>query len=439
MNAPRNEKKNPYSTRLHAVIPGGAHTYSRGDDQFPANAPPILSHGKGCHVFDPEGKCYLDYGMALRAVNIGYAEAEVDNAAIAQIHNGNNLTRASLIELEAAEQLVDVIDSVDMVKFTKNGSTAVSAAVKLARAYTGRELVARCADHPFFSYDDWFIGSTPLTRGIPRETQEKTKMFRFNDLASLEALLAEYPGQFACVVLEPAASDEPRDGFLQQVQALCQREGIVFVLDEMITGFRWHIKGAQHLYGIKPDICTFGKAMANGFSVACVAGRRDIMQLGAIDTVGAERVFLLSTTHGAEMAGLGAFVATLKMMQREKVVEHLWAYGAKLKGLMAELAASHGIAHSFRVGGADCSPWYATLDANGVASPALRTVFSQEMVRNGVLMPWIALCYRHGEAELAATGAALDAAFRVYRKALEDGAESCLEGPAIKPVFRRFN
>lgn len=439
MNDPRSKNQNPYSARLHAVIPGGAHTYSRGDDQFPANAPPILSHGKGCHVFDPDGKRYLDYGMALRAVNIGYAEEEVDVAAIAQIRNGNNLTRASLIELEAAEQLVGLIDSVDMVKFTKNGSTAVSAAVKLSRAYTGRELVARCADHPFFSYDDWFIGSTPLTRGIPRETQEKTKIFRFNDIASLEALLAEHPDQFSCVVLEPAASDEPRDGFLQQVQALCRREGIVFVLDEMITGFRWHLKGAQHLYGIQPDICTFGKAMANGFSVACVAGHRDIMQLGAIDTVGAERVFLLSTTHGAEMSGLGAFVATLGLMQREPVIEHLWAYGAKLKALMNQLAASHGIAHSFRVGGADCSPWYATLDADGLASPALRTVFSQEMVRNGVLMPWIALCYRHGEAELAATGAALDAAFCVYRKALEDGPETYLEGPAIKPVFRRFN
>ncbi len=439
MNEPRNKKLNPYSARLHAAIPGGAHTYSRGDDQFPANAPPILSHGKGCHVFDPEGRRYLDYGMALRAVNIGYAESEVDDAAIAQIRNGNNLTRASLIELEAAEQLIEVIDSVDMVKFTKNGSTAVSAAVKLARAHTGRELVARCADQPFFSYDDWFIGSTPLTRGIPRETQEKTKMFRFNDITSLEALLAEHPGQFACVVLEPAASEEPREGFLRQVQALCLREGIVFVLDEMITGFRWHLKGAQHLYDVKPDLCTFGKAMANGFSVACVAGRREIMQLGAIDTVGAERMFLLSTTHGAEMAGLGAFVATLKLMQRENVIEHLWNYGAKLKALMTELAVRHGIAHSFRVGGADCSPWYATLDANGVASPELRTVFSQEMVRNGVLMPWIALCFRHDEAALDTTGAALDAAFRVYRRALEDGFGSHLEGPAIKPVFRRFN
>src|SRR5882672_9004770 len=156
-----------YRDRLQKVIPGGAHTYSRGADQFPANAPQILARGKGAYVYDDKGTRYLDYGMALRAVNIGYAEDEIDEAAIREIRNGNNLTLPSLIELEAAERLCALIESVDMVKFTKNGSTSVSAAVKLARAYTGRELVVRCAEHPFFSYDDWFIGSTVLTRGIP--------------------------------------------------------------------------------------------------------------------------------------------------------------------------------------------------------------------------------------------------------------------------------
>src|SRR6185437_15856884 len=148
----------------------------------------------------------------LRAVNIGYAEDEIDEAAFRQIRNGNNLTRPSLVELEAAERLVALIDSVDMVKFTKNGSTSVSAAVKLARAYTGRELVARCAEHPFFSYDDWFIGSTPITRGIPQETLSQTKLFRYNDIVSLESLLEQYPGKFACVVLEAAALECPAIG-----------------------------------------------------------------------------------------------------------------------------------------------------------------------------------------------------------------------------------
>lgn len=428
-----------FQERLLRVIPGGAHTYSRGYDQYPANAPQILARGKGTYVFDHAGNRFLDYGMALRAVNVGYAEDEIDAAAIRQIQNGNNLTRPSLIELEAAELLVSLIDSVDMVKFTKNGSTAVSAAVKLARAFTGRELVVRCAEQPFFSYDDWFIGSTPLTRGIPDDVIEKTKLFHYNDLASLEELIARHPGQIACVVLEPAATEEPKEGFLPGVQELCRKHGIVFVLDEMITGFRWHMKGAQHIYGVKPDICTFGKAMANGFSVACVAGRREIMELGSIEFEGRERVFLLSTTHGAEMCGLGAFVATMDFMQRHQVVEHLWNYGQKLTTMMQHQAEAHGIADCFKVGGIACSPYYLTQDATGASSLALRTLFSQEMIRNGVMMPWIALSYRHGEEELAITERAIDLAFAVYRKALDEGVDKYLEGPVIKPVFRKYN
>jgi glutamate-1-semialdehyde 2,1-aminomutase len=428
-----------YRKRLLKVIPGGAHTYSRGYDQYPGNAPQILARGKGAYVHDPDGNRYLDYGMALRAVNIGYAEDEIDAAAIGQIKNGNNLTRPSTIELEAAELMVELIDSVDMVKFTKNGSTSVSAAVKLARAYTGRELVARCADHPFFSYDDWFIGSTPITRGIPQDTIEKTKLFRYNDIASLEELINRYPEKLACVVLEPAATEEPRDDFLLKVQERCRKNGIVFILDEMITGFRWHLKGAQHIYGVKPDLCTFGKAMANGFSVSCVAGRRELMELGSIEFEGRERVFLLSTTHGAEMSGLGAFVATVKYMRRNKVVEYLWDYGRKLMAMMHRQADAHNIGHSFKVGGVPCSPYYLTCDVSGANSLDLRTLFSQEMIRNGVLMPWIALSYRHGEEEFAITERATDQAFTIYHRALEEGVDKYLEGPVIKPVFRKHN
>jgi glutamate-1-semialdehyde 2,1-aminomutase len=450
-----------YQERLLKAIPGGAHTYSRGFDQYPINAPQILSRGEGAYIYDSEGNKLLDYGMALRAVNLGYSENEIDMAAIEQIKNGNNLTRPSMIELEAAELMVELIASVDMVKFTKNGSTAVSAAVKLSRAYTGRELVARCADQPFFSYDDWFIGSTPLTLGIPQETINKTKMFRYNDIASLEDLLNKYPGQFACVVLEPAALECPAlafdttgccgqaectrdysgstENYLQQVQRLCKKHGVVFVLDEMITGFRWHIKGAQHLYRVTPDLCTFGKAMANGFSVACIAGKREIMELGSIEFEGRERLFLLSTTHGAEMCGLGAFVATVKFMQQHKVIEHMWGYGNKLMEMMRRKAEEHGIGQSFRVGGIACSPYFLTLDSSGTNSLPLRTLFSQEMIRNGVLIPWVALSYRHSSEELSLTENALDASFAVYRKALNEGVEKYLIGPAIKPVFRKHN
>ncbi len=428
-----------YQDRLQKVIPGGAHTYSRGADQFPNNAPQILSRGKGAYVFDEKGKRFLDYGMALRAVNIGYAEEEIDDAALEQIRNGNNLTRPSLIELEAAELLTDLIDSVDMVKFTKNGSTSVSAAVKLARAYSGRELVARCAEHPFFSYDDWFIGSTVLKRGIPEPVIDQTKQFRYNDIASLQQVFDRHPRQIACVVLEPATNFHPEAGFLQNVQALCHAQGAVLVLDEMITGFRWHLKGAQHYYGLRPDLCTFGKAMANGFSVSCVAGRREIMDLGSIEFAGRERVFLLSTTHGAEMSGMGAFVATMKYLQREPVIDHLWLYGQRLINLINRLAVEFGIESSLKAGGVPCSPFYSTLDKQGNPSLELRTLFSQEMIRHSVLMPWIALSYRHRDEELALTETALRASLGVYRQGFEQGTGDLLEGPPIKPVFRKFN
>jgi len=428
-----------HQERLLNVIPGGAHTYSRGFDQFPMNAPQILSHGKGAYVFAPDNKKYLDYGMALRAVNIGYSEEFIDNAAIQQIKNGNNLTRASLIELEAAELLVDLIDSVDMVKFTKNGSTSVSAAVKLSRAYTGREMIARCVEHPFFSFDDWFIGSTPLTLGIPQDTIDKTKMFRYNDIESLQLLIDQYPDELACVILEPANMEEPSEDFLKEVQHLCNQNGIVFVLDEMITGFRWHMKGAQHTYDVTPDLCTFGKAMANGFSVSCVAGRREIMELGSIEFEGRERMFLLSTTHGAEMSGLGAFVATVNFMKKHNVVEHLWSYGEKLVKMLKRQAEAHKISDSFKVGGVACSPYYLTLDSSGDNSLALRTLFAQEMIRNGILMPWIAISYSHGDAELTATEQAIEKTFSVYKSAIDNDIEDYLEGPVIKPVFRKYN
>ena len=428
-----------YQDRLLKVIPGGAHTYSRGFDQYPENAPHILKRGKDAYIYDENEKEFLDYGMALRAVNLGYANEEVNQAAIKQIEYGNNLTKPSMIELEAAELLVDMIDSIDMVKFTKNGSTATTAAVKLSRAYTGKTLIARCAEQPFFSYDDWFIGSTPLTKGIPQKDIDSTKMFNYNNIESLEKLFIEFPNQIACVILEPASNEHPKDNFLHKVKELCHKNGTVFILDEMITGFRWHLKGAQHYYDIKPDLCTFGKAMANGFSVAAVAGKREIMELGSIEFEGRERLFLLSTTHGAEMSGVGAFVETMKFMKKHNVVEHMWEYGRKLIEMMNELAKNHGIEKNFVAGGIECSPYYLTFDKDGQNSLGLRTLFSQEMIKNGVLIPWIALSYAHGEKELEITKNALEKTFEVYKKAVDEGYEKYLVGNPIKPVFRKFN
>jgi glutamate-1-semialdehyde 2,1-aminomutase len=450
-----------FQDRLLRAIPGGAHTYSRGYDQYPSNAPQILSRGKGAYVYTPNDEEFLDYGMALRAVNIGYAEDQIDRAAIKQIGFGNNLTRPSMVELEAAELLLDLIDSAEMVKFTKNGSTAVTAAVKLARAFTGREIVVRCQDHPFFSFDDWFISSTPITKGIPQDTINNTKSFIYNDINSLRQVIDEYSGQIACLVMEPATSvcpsireDDKRccdagfcesasrkndNNFLQQVQKICNENGIVFILDEMITGFRWHLKGAQHTYGIKPDLSTFGKAMANGYSVSCVAGRREIMELGSIEKKGEERVFLLSTTHGAEMNGLGAFIETVNFIQQNDTISHLWDYGTQLVSGINKISSEYEISNYFNIIGPSCSPTFQTFDLSGKTSLSLRTLFAQEMLKSGVLMPWIALSNAHRESELIKTLDAADRSLAVYKKALENDVKNFLEGPEIKPVFRKYN
>ena len=455
-----------YQARLLRAIPGGAHTYSRGHDQFPDNAPAIFSRGEGVYAYTPDGRRYLDFAMALGAVGIGYGEKSIVEAANKGMTLGNGLSRPSMIELEAAERLIDLVPSIDMVKFTKNGSTAVTAAVKLARAFTGRELVARCSQHPFFSYDDWFIGSTPVTRGITRSTISETLTFNYNDIASLEKLFEQHKGKVAAVVLEPATmvcpnvngQPLPHGGiqgccsanpctaraprcrhFLHDVRELCDKHGVVMVLDEMITGFRWHLGGAQHVLDVRPDITTFGKAMANGFSVACVGGRRDIMQLGSIEFAGTERVFLLSTTHGAEMSGLAAFLATVDFMEKNEVCAHFWNWGERFVKAFNRESQSAGVSKRIYAGGPACKPGFVTLDDKGLPCMKLRTLFMQEMLKHNILMPQVVVAYRHGDAELKLVEHALADAMPVIAKALHEGFEKYIHGPLVQPVFRKLN
>jgi len=459
MNA-RELPRNEYTRRLEGVIPGGAHTYSRGSDQFPSNAPAILARGQGAHIWDPEGNKFLDYGMSLRAVTLGYANRRVNAAAIKQIEFGNNLTRASLIELEAAELLVDLIPYADMVKFAKNGSNATTAAVKLARAFTGRDYVCVPREQPFFSFDDWFIGATEIQRGIPELMLSHTLYFDYGDEQSLQALFAQYPGQIAGVLLEPATTLVPCEtkcsrelsaesgcnsclhhsgNFLKLVQEICQHEGALFILDEMITGFRWHLQGAATYFGVTPDLATFGKGMANGFSVAAVCGRREVMDLGSITPAGLERTFLLSSTHGGEMSSLGAFVETVAIYKEEDVIDHLWQYGKELRDGLVSVAASADASNIFLVSGPPVGLSYAFTDSPLASSLELRTLFAQEMVSRGILMPWISVSFSHNEDTLKKT---LDAAFEALitcAKAAEVGPEGFLNGPTLKPVFRKYN
>jgi glutamate-1-semialdehyde 2,1-aminomutase len=310
--------------------------------------------------------------------------------------------------------------------------------VKLSRAYTGRDLVALCADHPFFSVDDWFIGTTAIDAGIPEAIKKLSVTFRYNDLASVEQLFASYPNRIACVILEPAKYGDPQDQFLHRVRDLCHKHGAVFILDEMITGFRWHKGGAQKLYGIVPDLSTFGKALANGFALSALAGKRDLMKRGGMYHDD-ERVFLLSTTHGAETHALAAGIATMQTYQHEPVIETLDAQGRRLQSGLQQSIESRGLSEYVQIIGPPCALVHATSDASKQRSQEFRTLLMQELVRRGILATSLVVSYAHTDEDIDRTIDAWDEAMVVYGRALEDGVDKHLIGPASKSVYRKFN
>lgn len=421
----------------HRLIPGGCHTYAKGDDQYPLESPPFLVRGRGCHVWDADGNEFIEYAMGLRAVTLGHAYPAVVEAATRQMQLGANFNRPSPIEVECAERFLGIVAGQDMVKFTKDGSAAIDAGLKLARAHTGRDMVAICADHPFFSSSDWFIGSTGIPGGVPQWVRDHTVKFRYNDVGSVETLFQNYPDRIACVILEPAKTDEPRDDFLANLKACCHRHGALLLLDEMITGFRWHVRGAQHVYGVQPDLSCFGKALGNGFAISALAGRRDIMELGGLDTR-RERVFLLSTTHGAETHALAAAIAVMNIYENEPVIETLYARGKQLREGIDRAIAESGVRSNFRLLGRPCCLMYSTLDEQGHPSQGFRTLFLQELLRRGILAPSLVVSYSHTEADIDNTVRAVGEALEVYARALNDGLEKHLIGPPVKPVYRRF-
>lgn len=423
----------------HRLIPGGCHTYAKGDDQFPERSPGFIARGSGCTVVDVDGNEFIEYGMGLRAVTLGHAYPEVVAAAMDALKLGSNFTRPAPVEIECAETLLSMIDGAEMAKFCKDGSGATSAAVKIARAYTGRDYIGICGDHPFFSTYDWFIGTTAINAGIPEAVKSLTLKFRYNDLDSIRNLFADYPGKIACLVLEPARVEDPDDGYLAGVQRLCHENGALFILDEMITGFRWHNGGGQKYYGVVPDLSCFGKAMANGFSVSALVGKREYMRLGGLEHTDRERVFLLSTTHGAETHALAASVATMRVYQREPVIETLERIGSQLKRGLQEVIVRHGLQSYVKVVGKPVCLFYAALDNEGHSSQAYRTLLLQETIKRGVLAPSLVVSYSHKSEHVEKTIEAFDGALGVYGKALNDGVERYLVGRPSDVVYRPYN
>jgi glutamate-1-semialdehyde 2,1-aminomutase len=432
------EKSKNIQPRFRAVIPGGAHTYAKGDDQYPESMSPYIVRGQGCHVWDLDGNEFIEYGMGLRAVTLGHAYKSVVEAVGRQIMLGTNFVRPAVIELECAEELLSMIPNSEMVKFGKNGSDVTSAAIKLSRAYTGRDLIAICEEHPFFSVDDWFIGTTPMAGGIPKAIKDMTLKFHYNDIGSVHQLFQKYPDRIACVILEAEKDKEPKNNFLSELQKACKRNGTVLIFDEMITGFRWHNGGAQTFYNITPDLSAFGKGLGNGFSVSALVGKKEIMKLGGFDH-DKERVFLLSLTHGAETHSLAAALETMRIYKREPVIETLWQRGERLMRGINKSIEENRLTGYVQLIGRPCSLVYATRDEKQQPSQPFRTLFLQEIIKRGILAPSLVISYSHTEIDVDRTIEAFHEALNIYYKALQEGIDKYLIGRSVKPTIRQYS
>lgn len=430
------EQSNILRVKASSLIPGGAHTYSKGDDQFPRLSPHSIVRGKGARILDVDGNEFVDWGMGLTSVLLGHAYEPIIDVIKKELDNGCNFIRPSFIEAEVAELIQNQIPSAEMVKFGKNGSNATTSAVKLARAYTGKEIVLRCFDQPFFSIDDWFIGDTDISCGVTEKTKSETKHFKYNDIEDLKNSIETFRDLgIACVILEPAATEEPKDGYLQSVKDLCEKEGIVLIFDEVVSGFRFHPKGAQYLYGVTPHLSTFGKAMANGYSISALVGKKEIMELGGIEH-DKERVFLLSTTYGGETHHLRAAQKSIEILNQNdyEVTKYIWSVGKTIKESYNKLVQKYSLQEYTQMMGIDCRPYFYFKDN------ILRTLFQQEMIKCGILAQGIVPSLSHKESEINQTIEAFDYSLKILANAIADkNVEKLLIGNAVKPVFRKYN
>ena len=426
---------NAHVAASRELIPGGAHTYAKGDDQYPAGMAPVIERGAGCRVWDIDGNEYVEFGNGLRSTTLGHAFEPVLAAVRHHLADGVNFVRPHRIEREAAERVIDLIPCAEMVKFGLNGSDATTAAVRLARAYTNRDMVAVCRQHPFLSTDDWFIVTTAMSAGIPKAAWPLTVQFSYKDLNDLEEVFATFPGQIAAVVMEAETVEPPAEGYFDGLRSLCDDHGALLILDEIITGFRWHERGAQYIYDIRPDLCTFGKGLGNGFPVSLLAGRRDVMRLGGfVDD--ADRVFLLSQTAGAQPWALAAMLAVIDTYQREQVAQRLLETGAGLRRQIEAVVTDAGLSDHFQLRGRDCNLVYVARDEQGQPSQAFRTLVLQELLERGILAPSFVVCAAHDERAISQTVDAVTELMPIYRRALEEGAAGVVRGRPVRPAIR---
>jgi glutamate-1-semialdehyde 2,1-aminomutase len=413
--------------RAEKVIPLGSQTFSKSKIQLPQGASPLfVSRGDGGRVFDVDGNEYVDLIMALMPNVLGYRDPDVDLAIRRQLTRGISFSLPSELETELAERLVKHIPCAEMVRFGKNGTDATSAAIRLARAATRRDRVMLCGYH---GWQDWYIGATSRNLGVPCAVSALSHVVPYGDVAAVDALLTKHSKQFAALIIEPAGAVEPPAGYLQHLKDLVHRHGALLIFDEIVTGFRWSLGGAQAYYGVTPDISCFGKAMGNGMPISAVVGRASIMRL-------MEDIFY-SGTFGGETLSLAAAIATIDKIEREQVTERLWRVGSALKQeASARIVAAklNGVIELVGSG-----PWAILTyrDHPNGSKDAIKTLFLREMIAAGVLVNASHnICFAHREDDVYHVLAAYDHALAVLREALDAGdIGQRLGNQVIRPIF----
>lgn len=414
--------------RALEIIPLGSQTFSKSYTQYPEGmAPLFLKEGKGGHVWDVDGNEYIDLVCGLLPVTLGYCDNDVDDAIFQQLKKGISFSLATELEIELAEKLVQIIPCAEMVRYGKNGSDVTSAAIRLARAYTNKERIAFCGYH---GWHNWYVGATARKLGVPKSVSELSHRFEYNNIDSLQRLFQEYPNEFAAVIMEPMNKIEPEPDFLRAVKKLTHQEGAVLIFDEIITGFRYSLGGAQELFNVTPDLATFGKGMANGMPLSAIVGRAEIMNL--------MKDIFFSGTFGGEALSLAAAIATIDKMQKKSVIHSLWQKGERIiQGINNEIKA-HGLESIFSISGK--APWtYINIaDSKKYCKEILRTLFIQEMLKQGVLIQSTHnLCYSHSDNDIDHVISAYSRTLNIIQTAVNEcSVEAQLNCDPIEPVFK---
>jgi glutamate-1-semialdehyde 2,1-aminomutase len=414
--------------RAERTIPLGTQTFSKSRTQFPFGVSPFYAaRAQGSRLWDVDGNEYIDFISSLASVTLGYNDPDVSAAVRAQLDKGVIFSLPTELEPQVAEQIVAMVPCAERVRFGKNGSDATAGAVRVARAFTGRDRVAVCGYH---GWQDWYIGSTARNKGVPAATQALTHRFDYNSLDSLDRLFREHPDEFAAVILEPMNVTDPAPGFLQGVAELTRRHGAVLVFDEVITGFRFANGGAQELFGVTPDLTCLGKGIANGYPLSAVVGRADIMAL-------MEEVFF-SFTMGGEALSLAAASAALGKLAREPVVETLRRTGRKILDGTRERIERHGIGGFARAAGHPSWTFLLFADTPACSQWEIKTLFMQEVLARGILsLGTHNVTYAHTDDDVDRLLRVYDEVFPILREAVEEGAMTqYLRCPPLQPLFR---